>query len=89
MPHLEASASAGFAAFLEYAWVGAAGVGSWKVPTAFAHFPGDGIRPARPWVEYWYNIARWTEMPSGGHFASLEAPELYVEDAVDYFAGLG
>lgn len=59
------------------------------VLTAYARFPGDGICPPCPWVEYWYNIVRWTEMPHGGHFASLEAPELYVEDVVDYFIGLG
>ena len=59
-----------------------------EVPTAYARFPGDGIRPARPWVEYWYNIVRWTEMPRGGHFASLEAPDLYIADVADYFNSL-
>ncbi|WP_419927761.1 epoxide hydrolase family protein [Candidatus Poriferisocius sp.] len=59
-----------------------------EVPTAYARFPGDGIRPARPWVEYWYNIVRWTEMPRGGHFASLEAPDLYIADVVEYFNSL-
>ena len=59
-----------------------------EVPTADARFPGDGILPARPWVEYWYNIVRWTEMPRGGHFASLEAPDLYIDDVTDYFGAL-
>ncbi|WP_419918098.1 epoxide hydrolase family protein [Candidatus Poriferisocius sp.] len=59
-----------------------------EVPTAFARFPGDGIVPIRPWVEYWYNIVRWTEMPRGGHFASLEAPDLYISDVTDYFTSL-
>ena len=59
-----------------------------EVPTAYARFPGDGIFPARPWVEYWYNIVRWTEMPRGGHFASLEAPDLYIDDVIDYFGTL-
>jgi pimeloyl-ACP methyl ester carboxylesterase len=35
-----------------------------------------------------YAIARWTEMPRGGHFAALEAPELLVEDVRAFFAPL-
>jgi microsomal epoxide hydrolase len=27
-----------------------------------------------------YNVQRWTEMPRGGHFAALEAPDLLIDD---------
>jgi len=27
-----------------------------------------------------YNVQRWTEMPRGGHFAALGAPDLLVDD---------
>ena len=31
-----------------------------------------------------FNITQWTEMPSGGHFAALEEPELLVNDLVKF-----
>ncbi len=52
-----------------------------EVPTALALFPAEMLAwPPRSYVERVYNIARWTEMPHGGHFAALEQPELLVED---------
>ncbi|MHC4639179.1 MAG: alpha/beta fold hydrolase, partial [Planctomycetota bacterium] len=36
--------------------------------------------PPRSYAERIYNIARWTEMPRGGHFAALEQPALLIED---------
>ena len=52
------------------------------VPTAFANYPGEEIYtpPPRSWCERAYNITRWTDMPSGGHFAAMEEPDLFVED---------
>ncbi|HZR06710.1 MAG TPA: epoxide hydrolase [Candidatus Udaeobacter sp.] len=51
------------------------------VPTGVAMFPGerDLIVP-REFAQRVYNIAHWTDMPSGGHFAALEEPELLVDD---------
>ena len=61
--------------------------GSWgapemrvEVPTGCALFPSELFRPPRSWADRSYNIVQWTEMPSGGHFAALEEPELLVED---------
>ena len=52
-----------------------------EVPTAAAVFPRELLTwPPRSYAERLYNIVRWTEMPRGGHFAALEAPELLVED---------
>ena len=52
-----------------------------EVPTAAALFPAELLSwPPRPYVERIYNIARWTEMPRGGHFAALEQPDLLVDD---------
>ena len=52
-----------------------------EVPTGIAMFPGerDLIVP-REFAERCYNIQHWTDMPSGGHFAALEEPELLVKD---------
>jgi microsomal epoxide hydrolase len=52
-----------------------------EVPTAVALFPAELLSwPPRSYVERVYNIAHWTEMPRGGHFAALEQPDLLVND---------
>jgi microsomal epoxide hydrolase len=52
-----------------------------EVPTACALFPAELLAwPPRPYVERMYNVQRWTEMPRGGHFAALEAPDLLIDD---------
>src|SRR6266566_4784786 len=56
-----------------------------EVPTAYADFPKEIIRPPRSWAERVYNIKRWTVMPSGGHFAALEEPRLLAEDIRAFF----
>ena len=52
-----------------------------EVPTGVAAFPRDLLLfPPRPIVERGYNVTHWTAMPRGGHFASLEEPELFLAD---------
>lgn len=51
-----------------------------EAPTALAIFPGELTFPPRKGAERYYNLQRWTEMPSGGHFAPAEEPALIVED---------
>lgn len=53
-----------------------------ETPTAFANFPGEPLYnpPPRSWAERAYNIVRWTDLPSGGHFGAMEEPDLYVGD---------
>ncbi len=60
-----------------------------ETPTGFAAFPAD-IAPAPPreWIERAFNLRRHTVMPSGGHFAALEEPELLVEDIRAFFRPL-
>ena len=50
------------------------------VETHIAHFPHEIVFPPASWVERGYAVRRWTEMPRGGHFAALEAPELLAAD---------
>jgi microsomal epoxide hydrolase len=61
-----------------------------EVPAGFARFPKDipGIDPPRELAERHLRIARWTQMPRGGHFAALEEPELLVEDLRAFFRPL-
>ena len=52
-----------------------------ETPTAAAIFPAEMSEwPPRSYVERIFNIKQWTEMPSGGHFAALEKPDLLVND---------
>jgi microsomal epoxide hydrolase len=53
-----------------------------EVPVGVAAFPGDEVfkMPPRSFVEKVYNVRRWSEMPSGGHFAALEEPKLFIKD---------
>ena len=58
------------------------------VPAAYARFPKEIVRPPRPWAETVYDIRRWTEMPSGGHFAAAEEPEALAGDIAAFFRDL-
>ena len=53
-------------------------IGYTSAPTAVAVFPGD--LTLRGLAERHHNVVRFTEFPSGGHFASLQAPDLLVND---------
>ena len=59
-----------------------------EAPTAVAKFPRELARPPRHWAERAYNVARWTEMPRGGHFAAMEEPQLLAGDIREFFRGL-
>ena len=60
-----------------------------EVPTAVAAFPKDLLAfPPRAMVERGYNVVRYTAMPRGGHFASLEEPELFIADLRAFAATL-
>jgi len=51
-------------------------------------FPKDLSHPPREWAERFFQIARWTEMPRGGHFAALETPELLADELRAFFRPL-
>ncbi|MDC1132296.1 epoxide hydrolase [Candidatus Pelagibacter sp.] len=56
-----------------------------EIPTAAAIFPAEMSEwPPRSYVDRMFNVTQWTEMPSGGHFAALEEPELLVNDLVKF-----
>jgi pimeloyl-ACP methyl ester carboxylesterase len=59
------------------------------VPTAVGDFPGELVRPPRSWTaRICSDIRRWTEMPSGGHFAAWEEPGLLSEDLIAFLGEL-
>ena len=62
-----------------------------EAPTGIAVFAKSFVdegTPPREWAERLYNVRRWTPMPSGGHFAPAEEPELLARDIAAFFAGL-
>jgi pimeloyl-ACP methyl ester carboxylesterase len=61
------------------------------VPTGVAvfshHFVPEGV-PPREWAERLYSVRRWTPMPSAGHFAAAEEPDLLARDIAAFFGDL-
>jgi microsomal epoxide hydrolase len=55
------------------------------VPTGAAIFPAEIFITPKAWAEASYDLIHWTVMPSGGHFAALEKPELYLNDLREFF----
>jgi len=59
------------------------------VPTGYAQFPSEILRPPRSVAQRTYtDIRRWTVMPRGGHFAALEQPEALANEVREFFRPL-
>jgi pimeloyl-ACP methyl ester carboxylesterase len=59
------------------------------VPTGYAAFPREILRPPRSLAARTYtNIRRWSVMPRGGHFAALEQPEALANEVREFFRPL-
>jgi pimeloyl-ACP methyl ester carboxylesterase len=59
------------------------------VPTAYAQFPAEILRPPRSLAQRTYtDVRRWTVMPHGGHFAALEQPEALTNEVREFFRPL-
>jgi microsomal epoxide hydrolase len=59
-----------------------------EVPTGFALFPKEVMRPPRSVIERKYALARWSEMKRGGHFPALEEPEALAREIRAFYAEL-
>jgi pimeloyl-ACP methyl ester carboxylesterase len=58
-----------------------------KVPTGVAAFPDPVfLPPPRSYAQKTYNIVHWNVMPSGGHFAAWEEPQLMLADLRAFIA---
>ncbi|MBS0562641.1 MAG: epoxide hydrolase [Proteobacteria bacterium] len=59
------------------------------VPTGYAQFPREMLRPPRSAAEKVFtDLRRWSVMPKGGHFAALEQPELLAHEIREFFREL-
>jgi pimeloyl-ACP methyl ester carboxylesterase len=66
----------------------AAETGRVTVPTGFAIFANEYKpegRPPRELAERTFNVARWTDLDRGGHFAALEEPQLLAREIREFF----
>jgi pimeloyl-ACP methyl ester carboxylesterase len=60
--------------------------GTIAVPTGYAAFPHEILRPPRSLAERTYtDIRRWTEMQRGGHFGAMEQPYALAADVRAFF----
>jgi len=57
-------------------------------PVGFARFPKEINQPPRSWLERTFDVVQWTDMPRGGHFAAMEAPELLATEIRNFFRPL-
>jgi pimeloyl-ACP methyl ester carboxylesterase len=56
------------------------------VPTGVTLFPQELVRLPRQWIERRYtDLRHWSEPATGGHFASLEQPEVFVDELRTFF----
>ncbi len=59
------------------------------VPTGYAEFPCEILRPPRSLAAATYrDIRRWSVMPRGGHFAAMEEPEALAHEVAAFFRPL-
>lgn len=59
------------------------------VPTGYAAFPTEIVRPPRSLAERTYrDIRRWTVMRRGGHFAAMEQPEALAGEVLEFLRPL-
>jgi microsomal epoxide hydrolase len=59
------------------------------VPTGYAAFPCEILRPPRSMAERTYtDLRRWTVMAKGGHFAAMEQPEALASEVRTFFRPL-
>jgi pimeloyl-ACP methyl ester carboxylesterase len=60
-----------------------------ELPVGVSVFPHD-LPPARSWAgDVYPQLAYWNELPRGGHFAQLDAPDLFVDELRRCFRSLG
>jgi pimeloyl-ACP methyl ester carboxylesterase len=60
-----------------------------SVPSGFAIYEHDLVRPPRDWLRRTANVVRATELPRGGHFAAFEEPESYASELRAFFHAYG
>lgn len=63
-------------------------MGQVSVPMGIARFPKDILPVPKTWIEKHYNLIQFSEMPYGGHFTAMEAPEPFADALKEFIAKL-
>jgi pimeloyl-ACP methyl ester carboxylesterase len=50
------------------------------VPTGVTIFPRDLVTAPREFADRFFNVVRWTQLPTGGHFTAWEEPEAFARE---------
>jgi pimeloyl-ACP methyl ester carboxylesterase len=58
-------------------------------PTGGALFPKDITVAPRSTAERWFDVRRWTEMPTGGHFGPWEEPQAWAAELIAFADQVG
>jgi pimeloyl-ACP methyl ester carboxylesterase len=57
-----------------------------ELPIGCSVFPREIMRTSERWARQRYrNLVYWNELNSGGHFAALEQPELFIDEVRSCF----
>jgi pimeloyl-ACP methyl ester carboxylesterase len=59
-----------------------------EAPVGVSVFANELVIQPRRWAERYYNLRRWTEFPTGGHFAAAEQPEAVIDDVRAFYREL-
>ena len=59
-----------------------------EAPVGVAVFHNELVIQPKRWAERYYNLKRWTQFPSGGHFAAMEEPAALIGDLRAFFGSL-
>jgi hypothetical protein len=54
-------------------------------PTAVGIYPGEIYKPPIKWTKQYFNLQQYRVHHTGGHFAPLEVPDIYVDDVRTFF----
>ena len=63
--------------------------GEVKTPTGVSIYPKEIFKASERWLKKRYsNLKYYNVLDSGGHFAALEKPELYIQEIRNFFGSL-
>ncbi|KAK6212683.1 hypothetical protein LQW54_004950 [Pestalotiopsis sp. IQ-011] len=57
-------------------------------PTGVSMYAKEQLHCPRDWAQQAANVRYWKEYERGGHFSSLECPEIFVKDMRDFFGSI-
>jgi pimeloyl-ACP methyl ester carboxylesterase len=67
-------------------WISGRTTDTVGVPTGCSIFPNELQRPSRRWAaRRFLDIRYWRELDKGGHFATFEQPDLFVDEVRSFF----